>query len=70
MQGRGVYVLEPGQRPSSAVTSPRRIERIDAEVADLRRQVSELASQVRDLYERIGQPRSEVHPGTRRGQTR
>jgi DNA-binding GntR family transcriptional regulator len=70
MQGRGVYVLHPGQRPSSAVTSPKRLDRIDAEVADLRRQVSELVGQVRDLYERIGQPRSEVHPGTRHGQTR
>jgi DNA-binding GntR family transcriptional regulator len=66
LQGRGVYVLLPAQRPPSAVTSPRRLDRIDAEVADLRRQVGELADQVRELQERIGQRRGEAHPGTAR----
>jgi DNA-binding GntR family transcriptional regulator len=55
LQGSGVYVLQPGQRPPVSATSPKRIDRLDAEVADLRRQVTELAGQVRDLYERIGQ---------------
>jgi DNA-binding GntR family transcriptional regulator len=64
LQGSGVYVLQPGQRPPGSVTSPKRLDRLDAEVADLRRQVTELAGQVRDLYEQIGLPRGEPQPGT------
>jgi GntR family transcriptional regulator len=64
LQGRSFYVLDAVQRPSHAATSPRRLDRIDAEVADLRRQVTDLAGQVRELQERAGQQQDAAHPGT------
>jgi GntR family transcriptional regulator len=66
LQGRSFYVLDTVQRPSRATTSSRRLDRMDAELADLRRQVAELAGQVHELQEQIGRPSGEIHPGNSR----
>jgi GntR family transcriptional regulator len=55
-QGRGFYVLEPGQRAAAAASSPVRVADLEADVSDLRRQVAMLREQVADIYARIGAP--------------
>jgi DNA-binding GntR family transcriptional regulator len=55
-QGRGFYVLEPGQRAAASSTSPVRLAELEADVSDLRRQVGALREQVADLYGRLGAP--------------
>jgi DNA-binding GntR family transcriptional regulator len=55
-QGRGFYVLEPGQRAVASSTSPVRLAELEADVSDLRRQVGTLRDQVADLYGHIGAP--------------
>ena len=55
-QGRGFFVLEPGQRSAATAASPQRVAELDAEVSDLRRQVGLLREQVTDIYDRIGAP--------------
>jgi DNA-binding GntR family transcriptional regulator len=52
-QGRGVYVLEPGQRPAAG-PSPQRLADLEADVSDLRREVAALRDQVTGLSARIG----------------
>jgi DNA-binding GntR family transcriptional regulator len=66
LQGRSFYVLGEVQRPSRAAASSRRLDRIDAEVADLRRQVTELTEQIRELQEHAGRPRVDPHPAASR----
>ena len=55
-QGRGVYVLEPGEH-AAATASPERLAQIEADISDLRRQVTALQDQVTGLYRGTATPR-------------
>jgi len=59
-QGRGVYVLEPGQRAAGAAASMDRLADIQADIADLRRQVADLRDQVTGLQARLGTPQPQA----------
>jgi GntR family transcriptional regulator len=54
--GSGVYVLEPSERPKTTTAGSPRVGELEADVADLRRQVAALSQQVADIYSRIGAP--------------
>lgn len=54
--GSGVYVQEPSERPEKTAPDARRASELEADVAELRRQLAALREQVTDIYSRIGAP--------------